>query len=172
MKYKLFTGLIVMAVLIGCAKPKIINQRFDSEKIIHSSQIKNIDNISDYVVYLDKGDTIPLKISLHSEILDVEEDVINLVLKKKIYFRSNVPDALKSDKASSMSEAEKNKHLKKLKFFISPDAVRWALITDSKAIEAVKQVFGIKGGSWSAGLGITNEKGVDAFLMFKTNSIK
>ncbi len=172
MKYRFFTGLIIMAVLIGCAKPNIINQRFDSKKIVHSSQTKNIDNLSDYAVYLDKGDTIPLKISLDSEILDVAEDAINLVLKKKIYVRTEVPDALKNDNASSMSEAEKNKYIKKIKFFISPDAIRWAQINDPEFIEAVKQLFGIKGGSFAAGIGLSKEDGINAYLKAKINSIK
>ncbi len=172
MKYNFFIGLIIMAALISCAKPNIVNQRFDSNKIIHGSQTKEIENLSEYAVYLDKGDTIPLKISLDSEILDVADDSINLVLKKKIYFRVDVPDALTNDKASSMSEAEKNKYIKKIKIFMGPDAFRWVQINDIKVAEAAKQVFGIKGGSWSAGIGISNEEGVNAFLKAKTNSIK
>ena len=172
MKYKTFAFFIIMAVLCSCAKPNIIHQRFDADKIIHSSQTKNIENLSDYAVFLNKGDKIPLKISLDSEILDVADDSINLVLKRKIYFRLDVPDALKNNDASSMSEAEKNKHIKKIKFFLSPDAVRWAQINDPKAVETVKQLFGIKDGSFTAGVGIPTEEGVNAFLKAKTISIK
>ena len=171
MKYKLYAVLIITAVLIGCSKPTIINQRFDSEKIIHSSRIKNIDNLYDYVVYMDKGDTIPLKISLDSDILDVGGGSIDLVLKKKIYLRMDLPDTLKNDKMSSMSEAEKNKYMKKVKFFISPDAVRWASLTDSNVVEALKQLFGIKDGLFSAGLYMSKEKGINAIFKAKTNRI-
>ncbi len=166
MKYRIFAALIVMSVLIGCAKPNIINQRFDPEKIVHKSQTKNIDKLDDYVVYLDKGDTIPIKISLDTEFLDVADDSINLVVKKKIYIRKDVPDALKNDKASSMNDAKKNEHIKKTNFFISPDAVRWTQIIDPKFVEALKQLFGIKGGSFTAAIDLPKEESISYKVFF------
>lgn len=163
---------IITLVLISCAKPNIINQRFEPEKIVHVSKIENIDNIYDYVVFLDKGDTLPLNLSLDSKILDLADDTINLVLKKKIYLRMELPETLKNDKMSSMNEEDRKKYLRIAKIFISPDAVRWAPLMDRKVVESVKELFGIKGGSFAAGIGISNEEGVDAFLKVKINSIK
>jgi len=52
--------------------------------------------------------------------------------------------------------------------YLSSDAKRWAPYTDIKVVE---QVFGIRGGSVSFGMGVTKVEGIKIFLNLKTNSI-
>ena len=56
--------------------------------------MKDIENISSYVFYLNKGDKIPLKMTLNSELLDIANEEINLILKQKVYFRLRIPEGI------------------------------------------------------------------------------
>ena len=166
MKYSFFSFLMMMTIIVGCAKPNIFFQDFKTEQIIHYSQMKDIENISNYVVYLNKGDKIPLKMTLDSEILDIANEEINLILKQKVYFRLSIPEGINVENKSAMSEEEKQKIIKNIKIYISSDAKMWDQYTDIKDVE---QAFGIKGGSVSFGMGITKEDGIRIFLNAKTN---
>ena len=168
MIYRSTNILIVMAIMVSCAKSNIIVQSFKTEQIVHYSQITNNKNIFDYVVYLDKGDKIPVKMTIDSEILDIANEQTNLILKQKVYFRLRIPEGIDSERISTMSEEDKQKLLKKSMLYISSDAKRWAPYTDFKAIE---QLFGIKSGSFSIGMGMTKEDGVRMLLYAKTNRI-
>jgi len=166
MKYSFLSFLMLMVIIVGCAKPSIIFQEFKTEQIIHYSQMKDIENISSYVFYLNKGDKIPLKMTLDSEILDIANEEINLTLKQKVYFRLRMPEGINTENNAAMSEEEKQRIIKNIKIYLSSDAKRWALYTDIKAVE---QAFGIKGGSVSFGMGITKEDGIRIVLNAKTN---
>ena len=168
MNCRFFNLLMLIAIIVGCAKPGIIFQDFKTEQIIHYSQMKNIENISNYVVYLNKGDKIPLKMTLDSEVLDIANEEINLILKQKVYFRLSMPEGINAEKKMAMSEAEKQKFINKIMIYLSLDAIKWAPYTDIKAVE---QLCGIKGGSVSFGMGITKEDGLRVFLNAKTNRL-
>ena len=127
--------------------------------------MKNIENMSNYIVYLNKGDKIPLKMTLDSQILDIPNEEINLILKQKVYFRLRIPDGLNAENKAAMSEEDKQKFFKNFMIYLSSDAKRWAPYNDIKAVE---QLFGIKGGSISFGMGITKEDGIKIFLNAKT----
>ena len=168
MNFKIFAILLMMTIIFGCAKPNIIFQDFKTEQIIHYSQMKNMENMPNYVFYLNKGDKIPLKMTLDSEIFDIADEEINLILKQKIYFRMRIPEGIMTENKSEMSEEDKQKLFEKFMIYLSPDAKRWAPYTDIKAVE---QVFGIKGGSVSFGMGITKEEGIRIFLNAKTTKM-
>jgi t-SNARE complex subunit (syntaxin) len=168
MNLRLFAVLMMMTIVAGCAKPSIIVQEFKAEQIIHYRQMKDVENLSDYVVYLNKGEKIPVKMTLDSEILDLSNEEIELVLKQKVYFRLSMPEGMHAEKKMTMSEAEKQKFLKEIMIYLSLDAIKWAPYTDIKAVE---QLFGIKGGSVSFGMGITKEDGLRIFLNLKTNRL-
>jgi hypothetical protein len=154
-----------MTIIVGCAKSNIIVKDFKTDQIIHYSQMKNIKTISDYVLYLNKGDKISLKMTLDSEILDIANEEINLILKQKVYFRLRMPDGINSKRISAMSEENRQKLFKNLMIYLSPDAKMWAPYTD---VKAVAQIFGIKGGSISFGMGIMKENRINIFLNAKT----
>jgi len=168
MPYKFFKILMMMTVIVGCAKPNIIIQDFTTEKMIHHSQMKNIENISNYVVYLNKGDRLALKMTLDSPILDIANEEINLILKQKVYFRLRVSEGVDAEGTSTMNQEDKQKFFKYFMIYLSSDAKRWAPYTDIKAVE---KVFGIKGGSLSFGMGIKKEEGIKIFLNAKTDRI-
>lgn len=168
MSHRVFIILLIMTMVMSCAKPSIILQNYRSEQIVHYSQIKDIDDMVNQVVYLDKGDKIPVKITLDSELVNFDQEDFNLILKQKVYFRLKFPEGINTEKISAMSEQDKQNYLKNIKIYLSVDAKKWALYSDFKA---VKQVLGIENGSFSVGMGITEEDGVKMFINAKTNSL-
>lgn len=165
MNCRLFMILMMLTIIVCCTKPSIIVQDFKTEQMIHYSQMKNMENLSNYVVYLNKGDKIPLKMTLDSEVLDMDNEEINLILKQKIYFRLRIPEGIYAENESTMSEEDKRRFYKNFMIYLSADAKSWAPYTD---IKAVQQIFGITGGSISFGIGITKEEGMKIFLNAKT----
>jgi hypothetical protein len=168
MNYKFFSVLFILAAFFGCTKKNIIVQNYESEQIVHCSKIRTIDNITNYVIYLNEGDSIPLKITLDSEFIGISDEEVNLILKRKVYFRLRMPENYNAEEISSMNEEERRKTLKKIRIYLSPDAVKWAPYNDIKAVE---QLFGIKGGFFSVGMGITKEEGVQIFLSAGTTNM-
>lgn len=168
MNYRLFILLMIMASITACAKPKMIVQDYKPEQIIHYSQIENVENISNYVVYLNKGEMIPISINFISELFNIADEEVHLMLKQKVYFRVQIPEDVHFENVGNMSEDEKSKFYQRLIIYISADAKNWAPYTD---INAVKQLFGIEsGGSISFGMGVTREDGFRIFLNGKTKN--
>lgn len=168
MNQRIFTILMLMIIVAGCVKQNIVLQDFSAAPRIHCSQIENIENISNYVIYLNKGDEIPLKITLNSEVIEIDNEQISVILKQKVYFRLRIPEGINSESIKKMSDENKQKFFKSFTIYISLDAKRWAPYTD---IKAVKKVFGIQGGAVSFGMGITNEHGLSIFLNAKTTKM-
>jgi hypothetical protein len=169
MMYRLFGALLVTAITVGCAGPSVVLRDFGPEKTIHYSQLKDVGNLSDYAVYLDEGDTIPVRLNLDSDLFDLSTQEVGLVLKKRLYFRVKVPEGVDLENASEMSERDKQKLLKQIKVYLSLDGKTWAPYTDMKA---VNRVLGLKGGSFSVGMGMTKEEGVQIFINVKINRMK
>ena len=85
---------MLIIVIFGCTKQSITLQGYRTEQIIHYRQMKDIENISDYVFYLNKGDSIPLKMALDSDLIEIADEEINLILKQKVYFRLRMPGGI------------------------------------------------------------------------------
>lgn len=166
MKYSFFAVSVMVSIIIACANQRIIYQEYKPEQKIHYSQMENIEDISDYAFYLDKGDRIPVKMTLDSELVDIADWNCDLVLKQKVYFRLKMPEGINAKNELSMSENEKQMLLRNLMIYLSADAKRWVPYTD---IHAAAKAFAIKGGSISFGMGITKQDGINIFLNAKTN---
>jgi hypothetical protein len=166
MKLRYFTIITLIIMIVGCTKQNIILQDFGPEKTVHYSDIKNIEKISDYAIFLEKGDKIPVKMSLDSELVDIADWKCDLVLKQKVYFRLKLPEDINAKNKLSMSKNEKRLFLRNTMIYLSADAKRWVPYTD---IRAAEKTFGIKGGSISFGMGITKQDGINIFLNAKTN---
>ena len=166
MNYKLFTILIVFFIVVGCANQRIIHQEYKPEQKIHYSQMKTIENISNYVFYLDEGDTIPLQLTLDSELVDIDDWKCDLLLKQKVYFRLEIPEGMQDINTLQMSENEMQMFLRNILIYLSADAEEWIPYTD---IRAAAKAFGIKGGSISFGMGIMEQDAINIFLNVKTN---
>jgi hypothetical protein len=165
-KNRIFAILAMVSIIIGCANQRIIYQEYKPEQKIHYSQMKNIENISDYAIYLDKGDKIPVKMTLDSELVDIADWECDLILKQKVYFRLKIPEGLQDINKLPMSKNEKQMFLKNILIYLSPDAEKWIHYTD---ISATAKAFGIKGGSISFGMGISKQDAINIFLNVKTN---
>jgi len=165
MKCKNVYLLLITALITACSNNSIVYQSYDDEKIIHHSKMESVENISDYVIYLDKGDEILVQMTLDSNLAEIADEKTNLVLKQKIYFRFILPKGVDFEKLSSLSEDDKEGILKNVMIYLSSDANEWAPYTD---INAVKQVLGIKGGSLSVGMGASKEEGVKIMLNVRT----
>lgn len=166
MKYRFFVILAMVSVIIGCANQRIIYQGYKPELKIHYSQMKSLENIFDYAIYLDKGDKIPVKMTLDSELVDIADWKCDLVLKQKVYFRLKMPEDMNAKNKLSMSKDEKLIFLRNIMIYLSSDAEKWVPYTD---ISAAGKAFGIKGGSISFGMGITEQDAINIFINAKTN---
>ena len=166
MKSSLSIFLITIFLTAGCTNTGIVLQDYEPEQMIHYSEIQNVENLSGFIVYLNAGDAIPVKMELDSELFDIEHEDIHLILKKKIFFRAIIPEDLDTVDLSLLSKQEKQMFYKRFKIYLSSDSKRWALYSDIKTIE---QIFGIKGGAFSFGMGITKENGLSVLLKLKTN---
>jgi len=166
MNHKFFTILIVFFIVVGCANQRTIYQEYKPERKIHYSQMKTVEDISSYAFYLDEGDTIPLQLTLDSELVDIDDWKCDLLLKQKVYFRLKMPEGMQDINTLQMSENEKQIFLKNIMIYLSPDAEKWIPYTD---ISAAAKAFGIKGGSISFGMGITKQNAINIFLNVKTN---
>ncbi|MFW9845746.1 MAG: hypothetical protein ACFFD6_03275, partial [Candidatus Thorarchaeota archaeon] len=65
--------------------------------LLHFSELKGWDetrSLNNYVAYVDKGDIIPLAISMDTDFMEFKQNQIELVAKKKLYFRVKMPDNL------------------------------------------------------------------------------
>lgn len=166
MNYKFYSILIMISIIIGCANQKIIHKEYMPDQKVHYSQMKNIDNMSNYAFYLDKGDKIPVTMTLDSELVDIADWKCNLILKEKVYFRLKMPEGMQDMNKLPMSENEKQMFLRNIMIYLSPDAENWIPYTD---ISAAAKAFGIKGGSLSFGMGITKQNAINIFLKLQTN---
>ena len=57
---------ILLFALAGCTANSIVLKEFKPEYVIHHrdlQKLKTAEELSNYVVYLDKGDTFPLELS-------------------------------------------------------------------------------------------------------------
>ncbi len=159
--------LITITLIAGCTKPGIVLQDYEPDQMIHYSQMQNVENLSGCIVYLSAGDAIPVKMKLDSELFDITHEDIYLILKRKMFFRAIIPEGFDTEDLSVMSEQERQRFYKSFKIYLSSDSKRWALYTDIKAIE---QIFGIKGGAFSFGMGLTREEGLEIFLSALINN--
>jgi hypothetical protein len=163
---RIFAILAMVYILVGCANQRIIYQEYKPEQKIHYSQKKTIEDISNYVFYLDEGDKIPLQLTLDSELVDIDDWKCDLILKQKVYFRLKIPEGMQDINTLQMSENEKQMFLRNILIYLSADAEEWIPYTD---ISAAAKAFGIKGGSISFGMGITKQDAINIFLNVKTN---
>jgi hypothetical protein len=172
------TILVLIAVIAGCAGNNIILKEFRPENTVHYSQLDKLGGISalnSYAVYLDKGDRFPLELSFDTDIIGIADRRIDMEAKQKLYFMLKMPENLSNEelaelenlskeKISEMSESDKRKFFANYMLYISRDATEWAPVGD---IKAIKKVFGIKGGTISFGVGISEKQGIRSYFDVK-----
>jgi hypothetical protein len=171
--------IIVLSLLVfaaGCGGNNIIVKEFDSAHIRPCRDLQKIENVADlrnYAGYLDKGDTFPLELDIENDVLGVSQKSIDIVMKKRLYFSVKLPDNPTKEELEriekldfdSMSQAEQEEFFQRYMLYVSLDAVHWAPMYDGKAL---KQVLGIKSGTFSFGIGMTPKEGLKSVLTVKT----
>lgn len=169
---------LITLSLFGCTKAQIIKKTFSPDQIIHISDFKarkNVEDINNTVAYIEKGDVIPLKLTVESHYFALKQSKVELIVQQRLYFRVLLSEemtpekiaelkAMDSDSMAQMSPSEMKKLLKNIMLHVSRDAERWAPINDARAL---KEVLGIDGGSISFGAGVNEDEGLWTSLIIK-----
>ncbi len=168
-------ALCFIVAIAGCASTGVVVKKVNPDQIIHYSQLQKEwekgGGLHNTVAYVDKGETIPMEISVDNDLIGLKDTKVDFILKERIYFRfENLSGEewaalqnLDEEKLSKMSDAEKRKYLRNL--MLSRDAIHWAPLVNRKAM---KELLGIKGGSIALGLGMTKKEGIWSSLKIKT----
>jgi len=152
---------------------------FEPEHVIHHSRLKQWDkteNLNDYAVFIDKGETIPLAIELDTDFAAFKQGKIDIVAKKKLYFIIKVPQDLSeaqlaelnsvdAKSVSQWSDEQRRAFLKNYQLYISTDAEHWAPLNN---LNAVRKILGYKAGTLSLGMKASTAEGLGASLYIKT----
>ena len=65
-------ALFFVFVLTGCAQTKVVVKKVNPDQVIHYSQLQKLEKVASLyntVAYVDKGETIPMEISLESDLV-------------------------------------------------------------------------------------------------------
>jgi len=172
--------LCVVIVMTGCAGNKMVTRQYAPEQIIHYSKLIGMDenqNLNDYVIYINKGESIPLQLSMETDFMEFKQDHIDVVAKQKLYFSVKMPDNLSADELaklkkldarsfSEMSDKQRAAFLKDFMLYISKDAVHWAPLYGGG--NAYREVLGFKQGHLSFGVMASTTEGLKASLDIRT----
>jgi hypothetical protein len=162
---KLFQLGAIAAFIIslsGCMSSKFVHLDTDPNKQIHYSKIASVNDISQYVIYLNQGDKVPVYVKLEHDLVALAEEKIDLVLKRKVYVKLSLPDNYSMKQIEALTPEQKKVLISQIKIYISPDSSRWANVYDMKQVKAL---FGIdREGMLSFGAGIDKEKGLHLYF--------
>lgn len=180
---KLLTQYLIAAILtltfMGCAGNKVQVKPYSAEDTIHYKQLNSYDvgrNLNNHVFYVNKGETIPLKLSMETDFMDFKQDQIDIVIKQKLFFMIEMPENLSTDELaklnnldarsfSQMSKKQRSDFLENYMIYVSKDAVHWAPLFGSRAY---RKVFGYKAGLLSFAILANTTDGLEASLDIRT----
>lgn len=171
--------IIVGMIMAGCAGRKMLVKSFEPENIMHYSdltQLEDTKSINHIALFIEKGESIPLTLSMDTDFMAIKQEQIDLIAKRKLYFMVNMPADLSEAQLAELSNtdartvskwspAQRSAFLKNFKLFLSTDAIHWAPITSRKAR---RQVLGYKAGMLSLGMQASTTRGLGASLHIKT----
>jgi hypothetical protein len=174
--------LVPFLLVMGCAQTSVVVKEFPGDHIIHFNAFQKLDDpaiMDTYSVYLEKGDTFPLEISLNSDLIGFSEKKVNMVVKDRVYFRVKMPADITKEKlaelknlsretVSAMSDSDRQELFKDFMVYVSKDGTHWAACND---MAAIKGLFGIKGGSISLGMGMNEKDGIWSFLNIEMSKL-
>jgi hypothetical protein len=172
--------VVVFIALFGCAGSHLVQEPYAPEQMVHFSEIqslKSVESLNKHIIYMNPGDSLPLKLSFETEWLDIKQKQVDLVAKNKMYFRLKLsPDMteeklkqlvdLDPEKLSAMNDTDREKLFKGIMLYLSKDALHWASMNDPRA---VKEVLGFKTGMIFFGAGMSDTEGVWSILEVKTS---
>lgn len=175
---KIILLMVTVLLLAGCCSNGMVVKQYDDAHILPArnlNTLKDIDDLNRYVAYFDKGDTLPLDITIDNEIIGINPKKADFTFKQRVYFMIKIPENLSNNELADLktrwesnakiSDDEQLEFLKHFMFTISLDAKNWAPINDPNAL---KQVLNIQHGNISFGLGMDENKGINSKLSIKT----
>jgi hypothetical protein len=165
--------------LNACSAHKVLTKPTEPGNVHHFSELKGWDetrSLNNYVAYVDKGDIIPLAIFMDTDFMEFKQNQIELVAKKRLYFRVKMPDNLSKEElaklnkitaqgVSEWSSDQKKAFYKNYILYVSMDAIHWAPLYGKNAL---KEVLGYKMGMVSFGMKVSTIDGMGAVLNIKT----
>lgn len=177
----LLAGIYLTAAVAisGCAGPGVLTKPSEPQKMIHASELQHWDesrSLNNFIIYLNKGDSFPLKISMDTDFMAFKQDQVEIVAKQKLYFMIEMPENLSPEELarlkkmdtqsfSEMSAEQKKEFFKKYKLYLSKDALHWAPLNRPKTL---RQVMGYKYGTLSLGMMASTTEGLGASLILRT----
>lgn len=180
---KLLTQYLIAAILtltfMGCAGNKVQVKPYSAEDTIHYKQLNSYDvgrNLNNYVFYVNKGESIPLKLSMETDFMAFKQDQIDIVAKEKLYFMIEMPEDLSAEELekinkldarsfSKMSKKQRSDFLDEYMIYISKDSIHWAPLFGSRAY---RKVLGYKAGLLSFAILANTAEGLGASLDIRT----
>jgi hypothetical protein len=174
-----FLVIIATITLNACSAHKVLTNPNGPGNVHHFSELKEWDetkSLNNYVAYVDKGDIIPLAIFVDTDFIEFKQNQIELVAKKKLYFRVRMPDNLSKEELSKLnkitaqgvsewSSEQKKAFFKNYILYVSIDAIHWAPLYGKNAL---KEVLGYKMGKVSFGMKLSTIDGMGAVLNIET----
>ncbi len=168
--------LLLLVLMTGCGGNSIVVKKFDPAFVLHVPELQKLNNPADikkYAGYLDKGDTFPLELNFDNDTVGFRQKSIDVEIKQRLYFMMKMPenptkeelDRLGKLNFEKMSESELMDFFSRYMLYVSKDAEHWAPMYDWPAL---KQVLGIKRGTFSFGVGMEKDKGVKSVFTVKT----
>ena len=112
-----------------------------------------------------RGDSIPLQIGINTGVASLQEKILHLQLKQDCYLLFTLPDRELACYRRTTDPAARKKLLRQMRILASGDGKKWAPLSSWRHL---KQVFGIRQGTISAGLEISPETGLTATLQLLT----
>jgi len=172
--------VIIMAMaMTGCSGNKVLVKAYPADHIIPMDRLTPLNDtkrLKDCIFYVDKGGTIPLAISMESDFMAIKQEQVDLVAKRRLYFRIHMPEHLSESELAELekfdaqtlsrwSDEKRRAFLKKYMLYVSMDAVHWAPLS---SIHALREVLGYRRGTVSFTMAAGSERGVGASLIVLT----
>jgi hypothetical protein len=164
--------MMVTMFLAGCGGTGLVVKQMDDAHVIPMRDIgtfKDVRELGRYAAYFDQGDHLPLQFDVKTEIIDTHEKKIDLVFKKRVYVRAEIPGDLSDAQLaelqrnwadrSTMNDSGKAEFLKHFMLYVSLDGRQWAACNDP---DALRQVLDISGGNISFGVGVDEKTGINS----------
>lgn len=169
---------IAALLLAGCGGTGLVVKQVADADMIPMRDvgtIKNVQELDRYAAYYDQGEHLPLQLDVTTDIIETQEKKIDLVFKKRVYFRversQNLSDAQFVDlqkqwaDRSTLSDSQKAEFAKQFMLYVSLDGKQWAAVNNP---EALRQVLKIGGGNIAFGFGVDGKTGISGKFSLQT----
>lgn len=162
MKLKIFLIVFSLFLFVSCGETSsVIIKQVSHDQMIYykdvTSLTEGLDNSDEYVIFLKKGDSIPLQVTLENDFVAVEDKDVTLIAKKNIYFMIR---NLEIDSSSKKYKITANSRI-----YVSFDALQWSPVYD---LDGFKQIAKIEDESVSFGFSVGQDRAIRSNLVIES----